>query len=300
MPRHNVFPAGGVDRAMERRGDAAWVADCLRSPAARFLPVWQMRHLVAGGEAPRAVRLPANALGGPDALAEPVLLGLEGETPLFAVEVTDEALAEELSRHGEFHGLREVGSLLDRRDAGLLAQARALTHWHRHHRHCASCGAPTRPARGGALRVCTRPDCGVEHFPRTDPAVIVLVSEGDACLLGRQPTWPAGRYSTLAGFVEPGESLEDAVAREVMEEAGAALRDVRYHSSQPWPFPASLMVGFTATARSRALRVDHDELDDARWFTREEIHAGLADGSFLLPSESSIAFALVDGWLRAG
>jgi NAD+ diphosphatase len=192
-------------------------------------------------------------------------------------------------------GLREVGAVLPARDAGLFVHAQGLVNWHRTHTHCARCGAPTRVANGGSTRVCDAD--GSEHFPRTDPAVIVLVTDGaDRCVLGRQPTWPPGRYSTLAGFVEPGESAEQAVVREVLEESGLAVRDVTYRASQPWPFPSSLMLGFRAVCDADATVVIGDgELEDCRWFTRDEADAL----GFTSPPLLSIAQALVAEWLSA-
>jgi NAD+ diphosphatase len=193
-------------------------------------------------------------------------------------------------------GLREVGHLLGDRDAGLLVHAVGLANWHATHPCCPRCGAPTRSSKGGAVRVCEAD--GTEHFPRTDPAMIVLVHDGgDRCLLGRQAVWPAGRYSTLAGFVEPGESAEQAVVREVLEETGVLVRDVTYSASQPWPFPASLMLGFTAVADADAVPVATDgELEDARWFTRDE----LRDGRSMLPTPVSIAYQLITDWVSTG
>ncbi|MCW2672859.1 MAG: diphosphatase [Frankiales bacterium] len=190
--------------------------------------------------------------------------------------------------------LRDVGHLLNDRDAGLLVHTLALANWHVTHPHCPRCGAPTRSDRGGAVRVCVAE--GSEHFPRTDPAMIVLVHDGgDRCLLGRQPIWPAGRYSTLAGFVEPGESAEQAVVREVLEETGVLVRDVSYAASQPWPFPGSLMLGFRARADGDAEPVARDgELEDARWFHRDE----LRDGSAMLPTPVSIAYKLITDWVN--
>ena len=190
--------------------------------------------------------------------------------------------------------LRDVGHLLGDRDAGLMVHAVGLANWHATHTHCPRCGAPTRSAKGGAIRVCDND--GSEHFPRTDPAMIVLVHDGeDRCLLGRQPIWPAGRYSTLAGFVEPGESAEQAVVREVLEETGVPVREVRYSSSQPWPFPASLMLGFSALADGDVVPVATDgELEDVRWFHRDE----LRDGSAMLPTPVSIAYKLITDWVR--
>jgi NAD+ diphosphatase len=191
-------------------------------------------------------------------------------------------------------GLREVGALLDDRDAGLLVHAVGLTNWHATHPHCARCGAPTVLAKGGSIRRCTAD--GSEHFPRTDPAVIMLVTDGaDRCVLGRQAVWPAGRFSTLAGFVEPGESAEQAVVREVQEETGLRVRDVVYRGSQPWPFPASLMLGFRAVCDGDADPHPRDgELEDARWFTRDELRV---QTGALLPTPVSIAWRLITDWL---
>ncbi|MFN2539819.1 MAG: NAD(+) diphosphatase [Mycobacteriales bacterium] len=190
--------------------------------------------------------------------------------------------------------LRDVGHLLGDRDAGLMVHAIGLANWHATHTHCPRCGASTRSVKGGAVRVCDAD--GSEHFPRTDPAMIVLVHDGgDRCLLGRQPIWPPGRYSTLAGFVEPGESAEQAVVREVLEETGVAVREVTYSSSQPWPFPSSLMLGFSALADGHAEPVATDgELEDVRWFHRDE----LRDGSAMLPTPVSIAYKLITDWVE--
>lgn len=189
--------------------------------------------------------------------------------------------------------LRDVGALLSDRDAGLMVHAVALANWHATHPCCSRCGAPTTPSKGGSTRRCAKD--GSEHFPRSDPAMIVLVTDGaDRCVLGRQAVWPAGRYSTLAGFVEPGESAEQAVVREVLEEVGIEVTEVIYQGSQPWPFPASLMLGFTAVCAPDAIPQAKDgELEDARWFTKDE----LRDGTSMLPTEVSIAYLLIRGWL---
>jgi NAD+ diphosphatase len=194
-------------------------------------------------------------------------------------------------------GLREVGALLSAEDAGLLAYGTAMVNWHRAHPHCARCGARTDAAEAGFLRRC--PECGAEHHPRTDPVVIMLVLDGDRVLLGRQATWPPGRYSALAGFVEPGESLEEAVAREVFEETSVRVEDVLYRSSQPWPFPASLMLGFFARYAGGEPAVSDGELDDVRWFERSELAAigrGEREGMHL-PPPLAIARRLIDEFL---
>jgi NAD+ diphosphatase len=167
-----------------------------------------------------------------------------------------------------------------------------MVYWRERHRYCGTCGAPTRPVSAGHVMACTRETCGTEFFPRIDPAIIVLVTDGERALLGRQASWPPGRYSTIAGFVEPGESLEDAVIREVREETSVEVVEVDYHSSQPWPFPSSLMVGFRARAGATALACPDGELEDARWFTAGE----LASGSPALPPPQSISFRLIADW----
>jgi NAD+ diphosphatase len=223
-------------------------------------------------------------------------LGREGESVWFAADLPPGVPPPEIvASVGEFRELRDLAPLLSAEEGALLCQARGLAHWHRKHRFCGVCGSPTRSAEAGHVRVCTEESCGESHFPRTDPAIIVLVTDGDRCLLGRQAVWPEGRYSTVAGFVEPGESLEEAVAREVAEETGVLVGRVEYHSSQPWPFPASLMLGFTAEAESTAITLD-DELVDARWFSRSELAEEVERGALRLPGPISIAYRLIEDW----
>ena len=198
----------------------------------------------------------------------------------------------------DWKGLRELGAVLDAADAGLMTLAVALTGWHRTHTHCPRCGAPTVPAQCGWIRVCEVD--GSEHYPRTDPAVIVAVTDDDdRVLLARGPDWPPGRYSTLAGFVEPGETVEAAVRREVAEESGVVVGEVSYLGDQPWPFPASLMFGFTARAVDTTIAVDGVEIVEARWFSRDELAAESEAGRVLLPSGISIARHLVEHWYGA-
>jgi NAD+ diphosphatase len=300
MPIVNIFGGAGFDRAAALRRDAGWIAARLADPASRVAPLWELKPLFAQG-APRVRWLSA-----PEAAALPVsmslFLGMAGDVAHFAMELSadDPAALEELPRDAEFQELRRHAAALPAQEAGMLALARGMLHWHAMHRFCGRCGAPTDARDAGHLRVCTRPECGLQHFPRTDPAVIMLVTHGERALLGRQASWDAGRYSSLAGFVEPGESLEDAVAREVREETGITVGEVRYHSSQPWPFPASLMVGFTAEAADHTIRVDADELEDARWFTRREMLDGVEAGTLLLPSPLSISHRLLADWLAGG
>ncbi|HEY0151851.1 MAG TPA: NAD(+) diphosphatase [Longimicrobium sp.] len=296
--RPHVFAAGGVDRAGERRKDADWIAARMRDPRTRFAPVWEHRNLfVADEAAPRAAWLtPGEAAPLVDAAGYAVLLGVADDAAYFSFPLDEERADDPaIASAGEWGDLRRFGLGMESAEAGLLAFARGMGHWHARHRFCGVCGAPAEVREAGHLRACT--GCGTHHFPRTDPAVIMRVQHGERCLLGRQHVWEPGVYSVLAGFVEPGESLEDAVAREVMEESGVAITDVRYHSSQPWPFPGSLMIGFTAEALTDEIRIE-DEMEEVRWFTRDEVHRGLANGTFRFPSNYSISYRLVMDWLE--
>jgi len=300
VPSNNVFAGAGFDRAAALRRDAAWIAERLEDPTTRFAPVWQLKNLFVVDGTPRVRWLGTGEVRPLLSAGTSVFLGMNDGVAHFAVEVGHEDPADVagLALDGEFEELRRHGTLLEPVEAGMLALARGMLYWHARHRFCGVCGEPTEPRDAGHVRVCTAAACGAIHFPRTDPAVIMLVRSGERALLGRQAAWDPGRYSSLAGFVEPGESLEDAVAREVLEETGVRVGDVRYHSSQPWPFPASLMVGFTAVAEHDEIDLDGDELEDARWFTREEMRAGVADGTLLLSSPLSISHRLVAEWLE--
>ncbi len=281
-----------VDRDAATRDDPA--ALDLAWEQARVLVVEDGQALVLDDDRPRLTLL--SAAEAPD--GERFYLGRDADGPVFAV-------AAPVGRRlgARRLGLREVGALLDDRDAGILTHAVGLTNWHATHRRCPRCGAPTEPVRGGSVRRCTQD--GSDHFPRTDPAVIMLVHDGgDRCVLGRQAVWPSGRFSTLAGFVEPGESAEQAVVREVAEETGIACRDAQYVGSQPWPFPASLMLAYTATCDPDAVpRPVDGELEEARWFTRAELQeaktwGAQGGGGVQLPSSVSIAWLLITRWLR--
>jgi NAD+ diphosphatase len=289
MSQPNTFSGSPVDRAGTRRTDERWVEERLRDPASRAIGVTDDGVLVEGDGQPHLARLPLSGH------RDPLLLGLEdGGTALFAVEM---ATADPPPPGTTAVGLRDAAALLSHGEAGLIAQATGLVNWHRRHPRCSVCGAATEIAEAGYVRRC--PSCGAMHHPRTDPVVIMLVTDGDRALLGRQARWPPGRYSALAGFVEPGETLEEAVAREVREEAGVEVRAARYQSSQPWPFPSSLMLGFVAEyAAGEPTTRDH-ELEDVRWFSRDEleaIRAGSVDG-LRLPPSIAIARRLIDGWL---
>jgi NAD+ diphosphatase len=275
----NTFAGEALDRAGPHRRDEAWLAARLAHPATGVVAA-SAGGVVVAGERPRMFAVDELPEG-----LELVLLGVDGDDrAVFAADPGDEL-------PGERRGLRDLAPVLSQAEGGMVAHAVGLLNWHRRHRFCANCGAPTDAREAGHVRVC--PACGTQHHPRTDPVVIMLVTDGDRALLGRQAQWPAGRYSALAGFVEPGESLEEAVAREVREEAGVQVADVRYRSSQPWPFPSSLMLGFSARWAGGEAAVRDAELEDVGWFTREAI----VGGDVLLPPPTAIARRLIDEWL---
>ena len=295
MQDQNVFAGAFVDRSGELRKDGEWLAGAVAGPDARFVPVWGELCLVDTAER-GTVLLTRDELGSRSDDRDMIFLGLFRDHPVFAVALERGGDAPFADR-GTFRDLRFLGTTLPPDEANLVAHARALVLWHAAHVFCSRCGSPARPDAGGNARICTDEGCRQVIFPRVDPAIIVLVAAGDRCLLGRQPAWPAGRYSTIAGFVEPGESLEDAVRREVYEETNVRVGRVDYHSSQPWPFPSSLMLGFFAEAESTGIALNDGELEDARWFTRKEL---TGDGLPKLPFSISISRRLVDHWIALG
>jgi NAD+ diphosphatase len=301
--RHNLFTTSPLDRAEDHRRNAAWLAARLQAPGTRYTLVHKLKHLVTSRPPIQPVYLAPEELHALfDDLPSPTLLGLDGDRAYFSVDLpaTPDALPESLARLGHFQELRQVATLLESTDAAIMAHARAMAYWHQRHRYCGDCGSPTKPRAGGYVRVCTNPDCGQLHFPRSDPAIIVLVESGDRALFGRKPNWPLGLYSTIAGFVEPGECIEQAVIREVREETGVRVGEIHYQSSQPWPFPSSLMLGFRATAADPTIQVDQNELQDAQWFTREQLRAGLLEKRLQIPNSISVSHRLIEGWFDEG
>ncbi len=301
MPDRNFYIHRTMDRLAERRGEQAFLDGFLSNAKTRLLPVWQSKNLITGPrESPRP-SMPTAAEGWWQELAsETVFLGMVEDTAYLAIDVSaveDPDSHPHLSAAGKFVDLRTTGPLMPQDTGALLAYARGLVWWHQRHRFCGVCGHPTMSIEAGHQRRCQNPDCDTRHFPRTDPAVIVLVHDGDRCLLGRQSIWPAGMHSVLAGFVEPGENLEFAVAREIWEESRIAVTDIQYRSSQPWPFPQSLMIGFTARATTTEIQVAQDELEHAAWYHRDQLLESPEDETFRLPRRDSIARRLVDEWL---
>ena len=279
---------GTIDHSTHRRNDPDWLAAAWADPRSRVL-------VLADGEAPiRDSGSDSELLLVPPAQAPEgtrMLLGVDGDHVAYFAVIA--ATRTDGLRHA---GLRQVGALLSNRDAGLLTEAVALANWHATHTHCPRCGAVTEPAAAGHIRVC--PVDGSEHFPRVDPAVIMLVLDpADRALLARNRRWPERRVSILAGFVEPGESVEQAVAREVAEEVGIDVADVRYIGSQPWPMPQSLMLGFSARAAgSLELRADAEEIAEAHWYSRDDLLAALEAGELRLPPPVSIARQILESW----
>ena len=298
-----VFTGVELDRATALRHDPEWVAKLLDEPSAFAVAANADGVLVESSDPPEpGPVLARRPVAGADRRlvdpARPILLGIEDGAALFALDLEDldPAAHSRVTDGAELVSLRDAGAVLAHAEAGLAAYLTALLNWHRRHRFCANCGSPTRIVEGGYSRRC--PHCGASHFPRTDPSVIMLVEHDGRVLLGRRVGWPQSRYSILAGFVAPGETLEEAVIREVREESGIEAHHPRYVSSQPWPFPSSLMLGFTARSEGGEPRAQDGELEDVRWVTLDEVRAARAhEGDLRLPPPISIARFLIDGWV---
>jgi NAD+ diphosphatase len=297
--RPNAYTGNPLDRAGVRRSDAAWIAERKADPASLLVPVWRARNLLrqAPDGAPEAV-FPTVAEAAALQDGHPwAFLGLHDGQAVFTVDLSAAEEPDTLAPGAAYTDLRMISAGLKADDAAILAHARGLMQWRAKHRFCPNCGTRCEPESAGHVMAC--PGCAMHHFPRTDPAVIMLVTRGDRALLGHSQRFPkSNMYSTLAGFVEPGESLEEAVAREVLEESGVIVGQVRYHSSQPWPFPASIMLGFYAEGLTEEITIDPDELTDARWFSRAEMR-NCREHGFLLPRQDSIARRLVEDWMAA-
>jgi NAD+ diphosphatase len=285
---------GTVDRCSASRGDTDWLRNAWARGGRVLVLDAELQAAIEPGDEPSLVWQLAAPAWGSEPPADAVLLGADETGAFWALDRPGAPPEDSETRKG----LRDIGQQLPPRDSGLFTHAVAVLTWHRSHTHCPKCGATTEPAQAGAVRVCTND--GSEHFPRVDPAMIVLVCspDGSQAVLGRGTNWPHPFFSCLAGFVEPGESAEQSVIREVAEEVGIAVRDVRYSASQPWPFPSSLMLGFTAIADVGELFPQPSELAAAAWFTREEVVSGLATRELGLPTEVSIARGLIDDWLH--
>jgi len=291
-----------LDRAEYKRADSDFIDTARRDPETRFV-------VYAGADAllqPTLPIVPLAVLGGQlhklgIKISESIFLGQEHDAPWFAVDIEGaaEAARASLGNCGRFVPLAPIRDPIAEKTWSILAQGRALLAWNANSRYCSTCGSLTTMCEAGYVRACTDSTCGALQFPRSDPAIIVRVTNGDRCLLARQPSFPPGLRSVLAGFAEPGESLEAAVTREVEEEVGLNINDLSYVGSQPWPFPTSLMVGFVAETAEEKIRIDGRELESAGWITRDQIRRQTQDGNLLLPSVKSIARDLIDDWLNA-
>jgi len=298
--RRNRFTDVRLNREVEFRDDAQWVAETLSKPDTRLVPLWRSRSLLERTtDGTIAIYLSTSELEEPDRIQTPTLLGSDGERAYFAVSVTDSQKDTILSGlpDAEFADLRRASIDMAAKHAGILAYAKALHYWQHRHVFCGVCGSPNSLRSAGHRLICSNEECARESFPRIDPAIIVLVTHEDSCLLGRNSKWRAKHFSTLAGFVEPGESLEDAVVREVYEEVQVNLKSIRYVSSQPWPFPASAMCGFYAEAVDTSSG-SSDEVEESQWFTVESLTQAVLNDEVRLSPPVSIAFRLLADWFR--
>lgn len=300
----NVFAGNPLNRASERRGDGSWLAEKLADPSSLAVAIWNGKPLLERGKNGETqisyipTKMAEDLAKGFERL---LFMGLWQDTAVFAVDLDQTADPTEgpLQGLGKFEDLRASALNLSVAEAGIAATARQMFEWRRRHKHCANCGEPSEARDGGWKRVC--PSCHAEHFPRTDPVVIMLAHNDGKCLLGRQAAWPKGMFSALAGFLEPGETIEEACARELNEEAGLLTSRVTYHSTQPWPYPSSLMIGLIAEVENQDAAPDQTELSEVRWFTKDEARqliAGKIEGVFA-PGKMAIAHQLIKAWAEA-
>jgi NAD+ diphosphatase len=302
------FTGSPLNRASEKRTDSKWIDSRRRDPSSLVLPMWRLEPFLLGPEKlvpPIELGLlrPEIADSLASAQAPCIFLGLDGDRAVFALDVSeagDPAKAGPLAGLGYFCEARTAAQMVSLKDAAIIAQAKALIDWHQRHGFCPRCGTPTKLMDAGYRRLCGK--CHAEHFPRVDPVVIMLATYGDACLVGRGKQFPSGMFSALAGFVEPGETIEEAVRRELMEEASAKVGEVTYYATQPWPFPSSLMIGCFAKAESRDAKADETEIAEVRWIergvARELIEGKQVDG-VRVPPPIAIAFHLIKAWALA-
>jgi len=299
----NLFVWSEFDRAADLRkhnkheqGDPI----TLDHPEARLIPVWNDQCLVSMKSEYQLVKLQAPAISRAISsehidFESVTMLGMQDGRPYFAADVLNDEAAN-LHLHYAFQDVRKISTHVSPSDAALIAYAKVMIYWHKRHRFCGSCGSPTQITQSGHLRLCTNEACGQSHFPRTDAAIIVRVIRDNKILLARQANWPPNQCSVIAGFVEPGESVEHAVKREVWEETNLQVHDVHYESSQPWPFPGSLMLGYSARTDDEKIILRDGELEQAAWYSRQDICDGICDGSLRVPTRISIAYRLVEDW----
>lgn len=300
LSRRNRFTAVRLNREVELRDNSQWVSKTLKDPSTRLVPLWRSRSLLERTlDGTLAVYLSPTELPEPDRIQPPTLLGNDGKREYFAASVTDSQKDDILVKcpGARFTDLRRASIDMAAKHAGILAYAKALHYWQHRHAFCGVCGEPNLLRSAGHRMMCSNEECARESYPRIDPAIIVLITHKEFCLLGRNAKWAPKQFSTLAGFVEPGESLEDAVVREVHEEVQVQLQEIRYVSSQPWPFPASAMCGFYAEAIDLSNGTS-EEVDESRWFTVESLTQAVLNDEVRLSPPVSIAFRLLADWFR--
>ena len=303
------FSGNPLNRAGEKRIDSNWIESKRRDASSLIFPMWRLQPFLLGSEKaapPLAIGLVqpeiADAFGLDDAIC--IFLGLDGDRAMFVLDISETSNPTKtgpLAGLGHFRDARVAGSIVSMRDAALIAQAKALIDWHQRHGFCPKCGTPTKFMDAGYRRLCEQ--CKAEHFPRVDPVVIMLATHGEACLVGRGKIFPAGMFSALAGFIEPGETIEEAVRRELMEEASVKVDEVTYYATQPWPFPSSLMIGCFANAVSRDVKADETELAEVRWIERSvarELIEGRSVDGIMVPPPIAIAHHLIRTWALGG
>jgi len=299
------FAGNPLNRASEKRTDTNWIESKRRDPSSLIFPMWRLQPFLLGSEKaapPLDLCLVnpeiADSLGLDDAIS--VFLGLDGEQAVFALDISEIANPTKtgpLAGLGHFRDARMAGSMVSIEHAAIIAQAKAMIDWHQRHGFCPKCGTPTKIMDAGYRRLCG--ECKAEHFPRVDPVVIMLATHEEACLVGRGKLFPSGMFSALAGFVEPGETIEEAVRRELMEEASVKVGEVTYYATQPWPFPSSLMIGCFAKAESRDVKADESELAEVRWVERSvarELIEGKRMDGIQVPPPIAIAHHLIRAW----
>ena len=297
----HIYAGNPLDRGDRERRDEKWLADRANDPGSKFLPLWDLKVLISNGSDPGLGWLGLDGLRRQEIETSAIFLGLRDQEAYFAIDISKSGNAvRELQESGDwrFEDARTVTEYLSGSDSGIVAQARAQISWHSRNGFCSICGHETFVKRGGHVRQCSK--CDTEHYPRTDPVVITVVSHEDLCLLGqsRGRLSRSNRYSALAGFADQGETIEEAVAREIMEEAGIKIENIRYHSSQPWPFPHSLMIGCHADAVTTEISMDDEEMADVRWFQRNEVLLALEgkNKSLAIPGPIAIAHHLIRAW----
>ena len=297
----NFFTSENLNRLAEKRNDENWIKENLENPETLFIPLWQEKNLINLSSDPQIGFLKNELLlKYLPADNRPTLIGeLNGKIYFsLSLDNSDPDIEEAFSGFGSFVPIRKYAALLDKDEAALLSYAKALNNWQSRHLFCGKCGSKTQLAYTGHRMDCSNRDCSHQSFPRTDPAIITLIYRENKCLLVRQSKWPPGQYALVAGFVEPGESLESAVARETYEETGIELDEITYFSAQPWPFPGSIMLGFFAKATTEEITFHDDELEDAKWMTRENIIDELKNKTLRNPTSYSIAYRLLETWFN--